>query len=269
MARDKAKEESGSAWRAVRIGFLLLVLAAVAVQTWLDRVTTQSWHQTLWVGIYPLNGDGTSRAQSYLDGLTVKDFASVETFFAREAHRYGLRLDEPVHVELYPQGSTLPPLLASDASALGVAWWSLKLRWFAHRAGQVPGRVPARIRLFVLYHDPSTLQSVPDSHGLQKGLVGVLHVYADPTMAGSNNVVIAHELLHTVGATDKYDFSTGLPLFPEGFADPERDPRYPQEQTEIMAGRRPVSAQEADIPQSLREVIVGPASAREIKWTRN
>ena len=51
--------------------------------------------------------------------------------------------------------------------------------------------------------------------------------------------------------------------------DPEREPRYPQEQTEIMAGRRPVSAQDAEVPRSLREVIVGPATAREIKWTRN
>jgi hypothetical protein len=121
----------------------------------------------------------------------------------------------------------------------------------------------------VLYHDPSTLQRVPDSHGLQKGLMGVVHVFADPAMGGSNNVVIAHELLHTVGATDKYDLATGLPLYPDGFADPERDPRYPQEQTEIMAGRRPVSAQDAEIPRSLRQVIVGPATAREIKWTRN
>jgi hypothetical protein len=269
VARGKAKAQSWSAWRVVRIGLLLLVLAAVAVQSWLDRVTTQSWQQSLWVGIYPLSGDGTAPAQSYLEGLSVKDFAAIETFFAREAHRYGVRVDEPVHIELYPQGSTLPPVLPRDANALSVAWWSLKLRWFAYRASRVPGRVPARIRLFVLYHDPSTLQSVPDSHGLQKGLVGVLHVFADPTMAGSNNVVIAHELLHTVGATDKYDPASGLPLYPEGFADPERDPRYPQEQTEIMAGRRPVSAQDAEMPRSLREVVVGPATAREIKWTRN
>ena len=269
MARSRTKDQPWSAWRVVRIGLLLLVLAAVAMHSWLDRVTTQSWQQTLWVGIYPLAGDGTAQAQNYLEGLTVKDFAAIETFFAREARRYGVQLAQPVHLELYPQGSALPPVLPRDAGALGVAWWSLKLRWFAFRAGQVPGRVPVRIRLFVQYHDPSTLQNVPDSHGLQKGLVGVVHLFADPAMSGSNNVVIAHELLHTVGATDKYDLATGLPLFPDGFADPERDPRYPQEQTEIMAGRRPVSAQDAEMPRSLREVIVGPATAREIKWTRN
>jgi hypothetical protein len=88
-------------------------------------------------------------------------------------------------------------------------------------------------------------------------------------MGGSNNIVIAHELLHTVGATDKYDLTTGLPLYPSGFADPDQQPLYPQDNAEIMAGRRAVSAQEAQMPQSLRHVVVGPATASEIRWTRH
>ena len=35
-------------------------------------------------------------------------------------------------------------------------------------------------------------------------------------MTGPNNVVIAHELLHTVGATDKYDPVTDAPRIPDG-----------------------------------------------------
>ena len=150
-----------------------------------------------------------------------------------------------------------------------VAWWSLKLRWFAARASQVPGRAPPRIRMFVLYHDPSTLERVPDSHGLQKGLVGIVHAFAERSMAGGNNIVIAHELLHTVGATDKYDLATEMPLYPGGFADPDRTPLYPQDDAEIMAGRRALSAQEAQMPASLRNVVVGPDTAREIRWTRH
>ena len=56
-------------------------------------------------------------------------------------------------------------------------------------------------------------------------------------MRGSNNVVIAHEILHTLGASDKYDPATRAPLFPIGYAEPEREPRFPQEFAEIMAGR--------------------------------
>jgi hypothetical protein len=254
-------------WRQIRILLLLAVLLAVAIGTWLDRIHTQSWQQTLWVGIFPLNGDGSVRTQRYIDGLTLKDFAAIEEFFAREAHRYGLKIEQPVHIELYPQGSQLPPALEPDAGPLGIAWWSLKLRWFAMSASRVPGRAPSRIRMFILYQDPATLDHAPDSHGLQKGLVGVVHAFADPAMTGSNDIVIAHELLHTVGASDKYDLSSGAPLYPSGFADRERRPLYPQDDAEIMAGRRPLSAREWEMPRTLREVVVGPETAEEIRWT--
>jgi len=141
------------------------------------------------------------------------------------------------------------------------------MRWFAMRATKVPGRTPPRIRIFVLYHDPTSLQSVPDSHGLQKGLIGLVHAFALPNMAGSNNIVIAHELMHTLGATDKYDLGSGAPIYPDGFAEPERQPRYPQPSAEIMAGRRALSATVFDMPAGLRDVVVGPVTASEIRWT--
>ena len=254
-------------WKNIRIFALLLVLLVVALQAWRDQIQTQSWREPLWVGIFPLNGDGTPRAQRYVEALTVKDFADIEAFFAREAHRYGLAIEQPVHIELYPPGPQLPPVLPADAGPLGIAWWSLKLRWFAAHASKVPGRVPARIRMFVLYHDPATLSRAPDSHGMQKGLVGVAHLFAEPAMNGSNDIVIAHELLHTVGASDKYDSGTGAPLFPIGYADRNRTPLYPQEEAEIMAGRRPLSPRESEMPRSLRDVVVGPETALEIRWT--
>jgi hypothetical protein len=102
---------------------------------------------------------------------------------------------------------------------------------------------------------------------MQKGLIGVVHAFALRPMAGSNSIVITHELLHTLGATDKYDPGTGAPLFPIGFADPDRKPLYPQDEAEIMAGRRAVSAQDVEMPEALRDVVVGPATALEIRWT--
>jgi hypothetical protein len=220
----------------------------------------------LWVGIFPVDADGSATAQQYIDRLDEQDFASIETFFEREAHRYGKDLARPVHIALYPQRKQLPPQLETGAGMLATIWWSLKLRWYAARSTDVPGRAPPRVRMFVLFHDPATLQTVPDSHGMQKGLIGVVHAFALPAMAGSNNIVIAHELLHTLGATDKYDPNSGAPLFPIGFADPDRSPLYPQSQAEIMAGRRAVSAQEFEMPPTLSEVVVGPATATEIRW---
>jgi hypothetical protein len=248
---------------------LLIVLVIVAGRAWLDRIDTQGWKNTLWVGIYPLNADGSAAAQRYIADLSSEDFASIETFFAREAHRFGVTVEQPIHIELYPQGKELPPELAQGAGLFGVMAWSLKMRWFAMHATDVPGRPRSRIRIFVLYHDPSTLQTVPDSHGLQKGLMGVVHAFAHKGMTGANNVVIAHELLHTLGATDKYDFATGAPVYPAGFGEPDREPRYPQPTAEIMAGRRAVSATDFEMPSSLRDVVVGTVTADEIRWTHH
>jgi hypothetical protein len=88
-------------------------------------------------------------------------------------------------------------------------------------------------------------------------------------MAGSNNIVIAHELMHTFGATDKYDFGTGLPLYPNGYAEPDREPRYPQPKAELMAGRRALTPSAAEMPVSLQAVVVGPATADEVRWTHH
>ena len=255
-------------WKSIRILLLLIVLAGVALHTWLDRVATQSWQEPLWVGLFPLNADGSASTQEYVAALGLKDFAAIEDFFAREGRRYGLKLEQPVHLELYPPGSKLPPPLDPSAGPLGIAWWSLKLRYFAAQATRVPGRAPPRIRLFLLYHDPATLERAPDSHGLQKGLVGVVHLFADPVMAGRNNIVIAHELLHTVGASDKYDLANGSALFPSGYGDRDQDPLYPQEHAELMAGRRALSDSQWEMPRTLAAVLIGPETAREIRWTR-
>jgi hypothetical protein len=255
-------------WRNIRILVLLLILLWAAVHSWFDRIGSTGWKQPLWVGIFPVNADGSATAQKYIEGLETGEYDDIETFMAREAHRYGKEIPEPLHLVLYPQLKRLPPELDRGDGMIGTAWWSLKLRWFAWREATV-SRSPPRIRLFVLYHDPKTLQSVPDSHGMQKGLVGVVHTFALRSMAGSNNIVITHELLHTLGATDKYDPTTGQPLFPVGFAEPDRKPLYPQDEAEIMAGRTAVSPKVAEMPAALTSVVVGPATAAEIRWTRH
>ena len=139
---SKSRGADPFVWKTVRICVLLILLALVAGQQLLERVATQSWKETLWVGIFPLNADGSAGAQQYIESLTPRDFAALETFFSREAHRYGVALETPVHIELYPQGQDLPPALPRDAGPFRIAWWSLRLRWFAFRHSEVPGQAP-------------------------------------------------------------------------------------------------------------------------------
>jgi hypothetical protein len=56
-----------------------------------------------------------------------------------------------------------------------------------------------------------------------------------------------------------------MPLAPHGFAEPERSPLFPQTKAELMGGRIPVSSDTAEVPPSLRQVVIGPLTAREIR----
>ncbi|MEZ5566553.1 MAG: hypothetical protein R3F24_14080 [Gammaproteobacteria bacterium] len=250
-------------WRRVRIGALLVVLFVVAGGAWIDRQRTTSWEDSLWIGIFPVNADNSPATSRYIAALDQAQFASIETFFAREAGIWNVALEQPVKVILYPAVNEQPPRLAPGASVPARIWWSLKLRWYTW---QQAGDTPADIRVFVLYHDPERHNTVPHSLGLQAGLLGVVYAWADDTLDEPNDVVIAHEVLHTLGATDKYDAATNLPQFPAGYAEPEAEPRYPQTLAEIMAGRIAVSADEAQMPDSLDEVVVGAETAAEIRW---
>jgi hypothetical protein len=250
-------------WKRIRVAILLTILFVVAAGTWIDRSVTTSWDRSLVVGIYPINADGSDAAQRYVNELDTRQFQAIAEFFAREAQAYELPLERPIDVLLQPALDIPPPRLAPDAGPLGAAWWSLKMRWFAWRA---TSDNPSQIRLFVLYHDPAQSPSVPHSLGLQKGLIGVVYAFADREMDGANNIVIAHELLHTLGATDKYDVRTLLPTYPDGYGDPTATPRYPQSDAEVMAGRRAVSRSTAEMPRSLTQVVVGERTASEIRW---
>jgi hypothetical protein len=255
-------------WKLIRISLLLIVLMGVLVATYLDRRRTAAWNQTLALGIFPVRADSSEATRRYVAGLKPEDFASIGSFFASEAGRYGIKLQEPVRVLLYREPPEPPPARPDPGSLLANAWWSLKLRRYAAGSAAFNGGSPAHLRVFVLYHDPARSPEVPHSLGLQKGLVGVVHAFASGEMTATNAVIIAHETMHTLGATDKYDPATNLPRFPDGYAEPERVPREPQEFTEIMAGRRPLTATTAEIPESLANVLVGEATAREIHWLR-
>jgi hypothetical protein len=255
-------------WRKLRILVLLLILAIAAFTTWRDRSVSTDWNRTLWIGVFPINAEGDAVTAAYIAKLDPTHVADIEDFLNREARRYGIELDRPVRVDLYPLVQEKPPALARDANVFARMWWSIRMRVYARRASQAPGRAPPTIRVFVLFHDPGYSQSIPHSVGLQKGLVGVVHAFSDASMTRTNNVVIAHEILHTLGATDKYEPGSGAPIYPIGYADPEREPRFPQERTEIMAGRRAVDEHTFEMPDTLSEVIVGPATALEIRWTK-
>ena len=249
----------------VRILILLLVLLGVALSTWQDRYRSTRWRQPLYVAIYPIAADDSTVTSRYLAALDAARFEPIHLFFEREAERYRLGESEPIKIRLRTPLQDQPPLRAPSAGIFATALWSLRLRYWAWRAsGHV--KEPEDIRIFVLYHDPALTPVVPHSLGLTKGLIGVVYAFAAPEMNGANDVVIAHELLHTLGASDKYAPGNDAPRFPDGYGDPNQVPLYPQRTAELMAGRRMLKANQWQQAESLDEVVIGPASAFEIRW---
>ena len=255
---------SGGMIKNIRVLILLYVLLMVAVGGWLAKSRTTDWDKPLNVIVYAINGDGSTASQKYIDQLDKADFNLIEPFFENESERYKLALKKPVDIFYAGELKIKPPPPPRNYSTFSIMLWSLKLRYWAWKNDDYP--YPEDVRIFVLYFDPGKTKTVAHSLGLQKGLIGVVNAFATKEMKKENHVIIAHELLHTVGATDKYDLRTTLPIYPIGYAEPDRSPVLPQEKAEIMAGRIPISETRAEQPESLEDVKLGKYTAIEINW---
>ena len=251
-------------FKQLRILFLLLVLLFVAVSTVYSKYSTTDWDETLYVAIYPVNADGSEAAARQIASLRIEQFSDIEQYLAREAIRYTQTTVKPVELELAPEVKELPPPLDRTGNFLQQGLWSLKLRWWAHNNDTAD--VPPNIKVYLLYYDAQQTAILDHSIGLEKGLITVVKAFTGQQNATRNNVIITHELLHTVGATDKYDLTTNLPLYPIGFADPEQSPLFPQKRAELMGGRIPLNENNAEQPDSLWETTIGRATALEIGW---
>jgi len=242
-------------------------LLFVAVNAWLTQSRSTDWNISLWVKIYPINADGSEASERYIATLETAHFAEIESFVAREALRYGKTISRPLRVELGVPISEQPPALARDPGRLDVMLWSIKMRWWASDVTDAQDSIEPDVRMFVRYHRPDGLLVLENSVGLQKGMVGIVNAYADRRQRGSNHVIIAHEFLHTLGATDKYEPGNGQPIVPDGLADPEQKPLYPQLNAEIMGGRIALAENDAEMPQSLKYAVIGALTASEIGLT--
>lgn len=210
--------------------------------------------------------DSSPATARFIGELNNESFEDIGQWLQGQSEKYGRSVLHPVAIRVAPVVSDKPPPPPSQPNALEAIVWSLRLRW-ASQHDQISGPKP-NVRLFVLFHDPERDAALPHSTGLSKGQVGIIHAFASRLQRKQNSVVISHELLHTFGATDKYDLATQQPLYPQGYAEPERNPRLPQSLAEIMGGRTPVDEQNAEIPASLAETLIGPETAKEIGLQR-
>lgn len=253
-------------WRILRTSVLLIILATVVRQAYIEKADLD-WNDNFYIALYPVNADGSRKVDDYIKALKRDDFEEIEVFFAQEAAHYQLGMRRPIAIELGEVVDQMPPPPPVEGSVIQNMLWSLRFRWFAWKnSPKVP--VKPDIRLYLLFYDPDTHQTLQHSTALDKGRLGRVNLFGNQSYAKKNLVVTAHELLHTLSASDKYDLLTGQPIYPDGFANPDKQPLYPQDFAELMGGYVPINVAEKKIPLSLDQTLIGPKTAREIGWIK-
>lgn len=252
-------------FKTIRITILSIILFFVASEAWLVSMRTTDWKEALWVVVYPVNADGSKVAKRYIERLEEDDFNAIEAFIKKQGQRYRNVDADLIEMNVASAVDSKPPEAPRNGMLLENIWWSLKMRYWAMMNDNYNGPSPD-IKIYALYYDPTQHSTLPHSLGLKKGMLGVVHVYASAMQQATNNVVMAHELLHTLGATDKYTMSDNMPIYPDGYAEPNNVPVLPQRYAEIMGGRIAVDTNTAAIPESLVKVVIGEKTAHEISW---
>jgi len=253
-----------SLFKLFRVVVLLSIFFVILLSTWMNERRLASWERPIWVTVYPIVADKSPATRVHAESIEESTFADINRFFEREMGLYGVSLTPTFNFQLAPVSDELPPAIPERYDSIAIAFWSLKMRWWVWRMQRNDGLAVADIQLFVLYHAQGVDSEMKMSVGMRKGMYGLVKAYTGRGMTDQNNVIIAHELLHIFGATDKYTPGTAQPEFPDGLADPERQPLYPQVAAEIMGGSIPLSPYDFVIPASLDQCRMGHKTAEEI-----
>ncbi|HEY6722669.1 MAG TPA: hypothetical protein VI197_01520 [Polyangiaceae bacterium] len=256
----------GRGFFLVRLSLLLTVLVLIGLWGYGDvqsRNSRTHWDRTLSVAVVLVTTAPVDPAA--IQKLEVR-LADLEELLAREFSRYR---EGPRPFRLVLHGTaqaSSPPELPESAWQLPrhlLRQWSY-LSAIDDQIGLESERYDSRV--YVVARPPATnsVQFV-EGYSQQGGRVGIVEVELNVEMVDLVLSVTAHELLHTLGAEDKYD-AEGHTLIPEGLAEPDRSPPLPQRYVEVMARNRPVSETRERILERLEELRVGPLTASEIGW---
>ncbi len=253
----------------VRVAVLLLVLLLVviyAVSSSLLRLSRTDWTRTLSVAVVVV-------AAGPLDPAAVEALRTrvrvLEQALADEEHRYVPAGPKPfVIAVLGPVAApSPPPELAGDGALDLLSYTWRRWRWVRAvdaAAATDAGRWDSRI--YVVARPPALdRERFVEGVSEQGGRVGIVEVELAADTVDWALFAAAHELLHTLGATDKYD-AAGHAMVPSGLAEPELAPRYPQRFAEVMSRGRATSPTIDQAPDSLAELRVGGWTAAEIGW---
>lgn len=279
MGDDSAQVRGARAGRSprsrtffrIRVGVLLTILAGVLLCAWLDvrrRRARTDWSRTLDVAIVVLRMGPVDDAHVAALRARVPHLKDALTAELRRHHGAGpdpfsFSVHGPIDVSESPPAPTGDGI--ADLARHSHATWRY-LRQINGDNGLDRHGVDGRIYVVVRpAHDRR--RTFVEGWSEQGGRVGFVEVELEASAVDFALFVAAHELFHTLGASDKYDPS-GNVLVPSGLAEPELSPQLPQRYVELMARHRPIAPGVTEPPSGLHQLRVGPLTAKEIGWIR-
>lgn len=278
--REKATEDGGLTSRAhadrarhfylARVAVLLTLLASVIIYALRDHAARRArlaWQRPLEIALVLL-----ARGELDADALGAfeRRVPELELALEREFQRYGGGF-RPFRFHSFGPAAEgeVPPRASAAPGAFEPLRVSYALFWFARHSDQaahVSGAFDGKIYV-VLSPPRSQKRALVEGLGQDGGRIAVTSIELSEDSVDFGLFVVTHELLHLLGASDRYA-PDGTALLPEGLGDPEREPLYPQDSAEVMARGRVIEPGLEVPPGDLAELRVGPQTAAEIGWLR-
>jgi hypothetical protein len=253
----------------VRVAVLLAILAGVVLWGSLDvrsRHERNRWNRSLSIAIVlvrrgPVEDAAVTAFRSRIPALEARLADECHLYRPDSLHPFRLTFIGPADANLGPPDSDGDGWIAAAKQS-----WE-RWRWTS-RVNRAAGFDPKPYDscIYVVARPPASDEhEMVEGESEEGGRVGTVEVELDASMADFSLFVVAHELLHTLGASDKYD-DAGRTLIPRGLAEPDRVPRFPQRFAEVMARNVPLSPTDERPPETLEQLAVGPVTAAEIGW---
>jgi hypothetical protein len=247
----------------LRVGCLLVALVVTggwALGVRQRRVERTRWRRPLDVNVVLL---GERAAPPTVTAAWQEQLPSLEHWLVTELGRYRCGDGAPVGVRLHLGGplvvDRLPAYLPDDDGLMTRARHAFALDRSLAAIDTRAALAPKALRLYVLLApraDAATVEGAGEVGGDAGFVTATLD--DDPSFA---LIAVAHELLHCLGASDKYD-GAGHARALDGLAEPARG--YPQTYAEIMVGEVALAPGRGRNPASLDEVRLGAVTAAEI-----
>lgn len=263
-------------WTRYRQAFsfsVLLIVIAIAGRVYYQDQRKLDWDRTYNVALVQVvNGtkNNTERALSPFGKELLQQ--SLEKWFENEAKRVYKSDIKPFRFELLGPvfSESPPPSLPTEKDSFWTKYkqTSAFINYFNDKltqTGVAQNQFDVKLYLYIYPADAGLGYEKQHSVGTTRGRFGVVFLPIGKQSAGRTTCLIAHEVLHTVGASDKYD-DNHLTIFPDGYFAPEK--RYPQEFAEIMALAIPIEGTKEKDVDSLELSRVGEKTAVEVGWKK-